>query len=162
VAGASSVPSGDRCTSSAPLCPPHVSREPTLLPTYDRRELAAIFSGGVVGAIVRAGLAQAFPDDPRSWPWAIFAVNVIGAFMLGYFITRLQERLPTSAYKRPFLGTGLCGALTTFSTVQFELYKMTQVHDWALAIGYASATVVSSFAAVAGATAMVRRVRIVL
>jgi CrcB protein len=145
-----------------PPFPLRVSREPTLLPTYDRRELAAIFSGGVVGGLLRTGLAQAFPDSPRSWPWAIFAVNVVGTFMLGYFITRLQERLPTSAYRRPFLGTGLCGALTTFSTVQLELYKMTQVHAWGLAIGYAVATVVSSFAAIAGATAMVRRVRIVL
>ena len=111
---------------------------------------------------MRTGLAEAFPDSPRSWPWAIFAVNVVGAFMLGYFITRLQERLPTSAYKRPFLGTGLCGALTTFSTVQLELYKMTHAHQWALAIGYTVATVVSSFVAVATATAMVRRVRTVL
>jgi len=73
------------------------------------------------------------------------------------FITRLQERLPTSSYKRPFLGTGLCGALTTFSTVQLELYKMIAAHQWTLAVGYGLATVVTSFAAIAGATAMVRR-----
>jgi CrcB protein len=115
-----------------------------------------------VGALARTGLAEAFPDSPRSWPWAIFALNLVGAFMLGYFITRLQEHLPTSSYQRPFLGTGLCGALTTFSTVQLELYKMTQAHQWGLAIGYGVATVVASFAAVAGATAIVRRVRMVL
>jgi CrcB protein len=115
-----------------------------------------------VGALVRTGLSQAFPDSPHRWPWAIFAINVVGAFMLGYFITRLQERLPTSAYQRPFLGTGLCGALTTFSTVQLELYKMTEAHEWGLAVGYAVATVGCSFLAVAGASAMVRRVRIVL
>lgn len=133
-----------------------------MLPTHDRRELAAIFCGGIVGALVRTGLSQAFPDDGRSWPWAIFAVNIAGAFLLGYFVTRLAERLPTSAYKRPFLGTGLCGALTTFSTVQLELYKMVQFHEWALASGYAAATVTVSFAAVALATALVRRVRTVL
>ena len=133
-----------------------------MLPTHDRRELAAIFGGGIVGALARTGLAQAFPDSARGWPWAIFAVNVVGAFMLGYFITRLQERLPTSAYKRPFLGTGLCGALTTFSTVQLELYRMIQAHEWTLAIGYASATLVASFVALAGATALVRRVRMVV
>ncbi len=136
--------------------------EPNLLPTHDRRELAAIFCGGIVGALARTGLAQAFPDGPHSWPWAIFAVNISGAFLLGYFITRLQERLPTSSYKRPFLGTGLCGALTTFSTVQLELYKMVRADQWTLAIGYAVATVVLSFIAVAVATAMVRRVRTVL
>ena len=41
------------------------------------------------------------------WPWMTFAVNVAGAFLLGYFVTRLQERLPLSAYRRPLLGTGL-------------------------------------------------------
>jgi CrcB protein len=133
-----------------------------VLPTHDRRELAAIFCGGIAGALARTGLAQAFPDNARSWPWAIFAVNVAGAFLLGYFVTRLAERLPTSAYKRPFLGTGLCGALTTFSTVQLQLFRMVQAHNWGLAIGYAAATVTASFAAVALATALVRRVRTVL
>jgi CrcB protein len=133
-----------------------------MLPTHDRRELAAIFCGGIVGALARTGLSRAFPDDPHSWPWAIFAVNVVGAFLLGYFVTRLAERLPTSAYQRPFLGTGLCGALTTFSTVQLELYEMTQAHEWTLAISYAAATVAASFAAVTLATALVRRVRTVL
>jgi fluoride exporter len=133
-----------------------------VLPTHDRRELAAIFCGGIVGALARTGAAQAFTDSPRSWPWAIFAINVAGAFMLGYFVTRLAERLPTSAYKRPFLGTGLCGALTTFSTVQLELFKMVQAHEWGLAIGYAAATLTVSFAALTLATALVRRVRTVL
>jgi CrcB protein len=133
-----------------------------LLPTHDRRELAAIFCGGIVGALARTGLAQAFTDNPHSWPWAIFAINVAGAFMLGYFVTRLSERLPTSAYKRPFLGTGLCGALTTFSTLQLELFRMVQADEWALAVGYAAATLVVSFAALTLATAFVRRVRTVL
>jgi fluoride exporter len=133
-----------------------------MLPTHDRRELAAIFCGGIVGALARTGLAQAFPDSAHTWPWAIFAVTIVGAFLLGYFVTRLAERLPTSAYKRPFLGTGLCGALTTFSTVQLELYKMTRAHQWGLAVGYAAATLVASFAAVALATALVRRVRLVV
>jgi CrcB protein len=133
-----------------------------VLPTHDKRELAAIFAGGIIGALARTGLAEAAPYDPRTWPWATFAVNLLGAFLLGYFVTRLQERLPTSSYKRPFLGTGLCGALTTFSTVQLELYRMVQAHQWTLAIGYAVATVVACFLAVAGATALVRRVRVVL
>ncbi|HTU94300.1 MAG TPA: fluoride efflux transporter CrcB [Solirubrobacteraceae bacterium] len=133
-----------------------------MLPTHDRRELAAIFCGGIAGALVRTGLSRAFPDNPHTWPWAIFAVNVAGAFLLGYFVTRLTERLPTSAYRRPFLGTGVCGALTTFSTVQLELFKMVRVHEWGLAVGYAAATVLASFAAITLATAVVRRVRVVL
>ena len=116
----------------------------------------------MAGALARTGLSHAFPDRTGTWPWAIFLINVAGAFLLGYFVTRLQERLPTSAYKRPLLGTGVCGALTTFSTVQLELYKMVAAHDWWLAIAYLAATVVAAFAALSLATALVRRVRTVL
>src|SRR5881394_2544999 len=94
------------------------------MPRYDIRQLAAIFAGGAVGALGRAGFIQLMPPRAGHWPWATFIVNIAGAFLLGYFATRLQERLPLSAYKRPLLGTGLCGALTTFSTMQLELLRM--------------------------------------
>jgi CrcB protein len=128
----------------------------------DRGELAAIFAGGAVGALARAGLAEAFPPTAGEWPWATFAVNVAGAFLLGYFVTRLQERLPLTRYRRPFLGTGLCGALTTFSTMQLELLKMIDRHHYALACGYAAASIAAGFAAVWAATSIVRRVRLVV
>jgi CrcB protein len=133
-----------------------------MLPAYDRREMAAIFAGGVVGGLARTALSQAAPAGARSWPWAVFAINILGAFLLGYFATRLQERLPTSAYKRPLLGTGLCGTLTTFSTVQLQLFRMVQENDLSLAIGYGLATLATNLLAVAAATALVRRVRVVV
>ena len=91
---------------------------------FDGREIAAIFAGGFAGALARAELAVAITHDPGRWPWATFVVNIAGAIMLGYFTTRLQERLPLSAYRRPLLGTGFCGALTTFSTMQIEILEM--------------------------------------
>jgi CrcB protein len=131
------------------------------MPSYDIRELAAIFVGGVVGALGRAGLVTWFPPRAGHWPWATFAVNIAGAFLLGYFATRLQERLPLSAYKRPLLGTGLCGALTTFSTMQVELLRMLDRGHVGLALGYAGASVVCGFAAIWLATGLVRRARVV-
>ena len=126
----------------------------------DRRELAAIFAGGFLGAVARAGLVEALPHEPSEWPWATFLVNIVGAFALGYFATRLQERLPLSAYRRPFLGTGICGALTTFSTMQLELLRMLDGDHLALAAGYAAASIVVGFLAVAAATNLVRRARL--
>jgi CrcB protein len=123
----------------------------------DRRELAAVFAGGFAGALARAGLVEALPHAAGEWPWATFVANVAGAFALGYFTTRLQERLPLSAYRRPLLGTGLCGALTTFSTVQLELLRMLDAGRAGLAAGYALASVAAGFAAVAVATNLVRR-----
>ena len=119
----------------------------------DRRELAAIFAGGCLGAVARAELAAALPADAGEWPWGTFAVNVLGAFLLGYAVTRLQERLPLSAYRRPFIGTGVCGALTTFSTLQLELIRMPA----GLAAAYAGTSIAVGFLAVAAGTNLVRR-----
>lgn len=130
------------------------------LPRIDARELAAIFAGGFVGALARAGLAQGLPHAPGTWPWATFAVNLAGALLLGYAVTRLGERLPPSTYRRPFVGTGVCGALTTFSTLQLELLRMIDHHDWGLAAGYGAATLACGFGAVWLTTHLVRRTRL--
>jgi fluoride exporter len=125
----------------------------------DRRELAAIFVGGAIGALARYALGRALPHDPGSWPWATFCVNVAGALTLGYLTTRLQERLPPTAYRRPLLGTGLCGALTTFSTVQVELLQMLDDGRSGLAAGYAAASIAAGVLAIAAATNVVRASR---
>jgi fluoride exporter len=126
----------------------------------DRRELGAVFVGGFLGTVARAEVAEALPFHPGRWPWATFAVNIAGALLLGYATTRLQERLPLSAYRRPFLGTGICGGLTTFSTMQLELLRMLDGGYVILAVLYATASVAVGFLAVAAATNAVRRARV--
>jgi fluoride exporter len=128
----------------------------------DRRELVAIFAGGAVGALARVGITQLLPTGPASWPWAVFAINVGGAFILGWIVIRLQERLPLSTYRRPFAGTGFCGAFTTFSTMQLELLDMVRHNDYALAVGYAAASVVCGLTAFLAAAAIARRIRVVV
>lgn len=129
------------------------------MPNLDWRELAAIFAGGVLGALARVLLVRAAPAAPGSWPWATFAVNATGTLLLGYLATRLQERLPVSAWRRPLLGTGLCGAFTTFSTMQLEVLRMLADGRAGLAAGYALASAAAGFLGVFLATALVRRVR---
>ena len=129
-------------------------------PRADGREVAAVFAGGALGTLARAALAEGFPHSATAWPWPTFAVNIVAAFLLGYFVTRLQERLPLSSYRRPLLGTGLCGGLSTFSTMQLEIVRMLDAHAWGLAVGYAAASIVAGYAAIQLSTAMVRRVRV--
>ena len=126
---------------------------------HDNRELAAVFVGGALGTLVRAGLGTLRVADPGRWPWPTFTVNIIGAFLVGYFTTRLMERLPLSTYRRPALATGLCGGLTTFSTMQLETLIMIRYHSYGLALGYTAASITAGLLAVYLATAVARRVR---
>jgi fluoride exporter len=125
----------------------------------DYRELAAVFAGGALGSLARVALSKLAVADPASWPWVTFTVNIVGAFLVGYFTTRLLERLPPSSYRRPLLGTGLCGGLTTFSTMQVESLKMIEHGHWRLALAYTVTSIVLGLLAVQVATALVRRVR---
>lgn len=126
----------------------------------DRRELGAIFCGGALGALLRAGLIERLGEGAPDWPWATFTVNILGAFLLGYFVTRLQERLPLSTYRRPLLATGFCGALTTFSTMQIELLWMLDAGRVGLAAAYGGLTLLAGFLGVHVASALVRRLRL--
>lgn len=131
------------------------------MPTIDARELGSIFVGGFAGALARAGLAQLAPDSPSAWPWTTFVVNVVGTLLLGYFATRLQERLPLSTYRRPLIGTGLCGALTTFGTLQLELLHMLDHGEYGLATAYVVSSLTAGVLAILAAQAVVRRVRLI-
>ena len=126
----------------------------------DRREVAAVFGGGVAGALLRVAFSQAFASGEASWPWAVFAINVSGALLLGYLVTRLQERLPLSTYRRQFMATGFCGAYTTFSTMQLQLLDMWDAHRYGLAGAYLGASVICGYAAVHVSTALTRGVRV--
>ncbi|OBA59456.1 camphor resistance protein CrcB [Mycobacterium sp. 1100029.7] len=126
----------------------------------DYRELAAVFAGGAVGTVARGALSTLMAPDPAAWPWPTFAVNIVGAFLVGYFTTRLLERLPVSSYRRPVLGTGLCGGLTTFSTMQVETLRMIEHGHWLLALAYTVVSIVLGLLAVHAATVLVRRVRV--
>jgi CrcB protein len=130
------------------------------MPHVDRREFAAIVGGGIVGALARVWLGLHVGGGAPDWPWTTFGINIVGAFLLGYFATRLQDRLPLSSYRRPLLGTGLCGAFTTFSTMELELLKIIDAHRYGLALGYAAASIACGYVAIHLATALVRRVRV--
>lgn len=126
----------------------------------DRRQISAVYVGGAIGSLIRAAVGQQLPWAVGQWPWATFTVNVAGCALLGYITTRLQEQLPVSAYRRPLLSSGLCGGLTTFSTLQLELIRMLDAQCYLLAIAYGTASVAIGFSALHLATALVRHGRV--
>jgi CrcB protein len=157
-----SLPDAVGDLAAGPVPPPHRGRPGARFvpPRADAQTVMAIFAGGALGTLARAALAEAFPHSATQWPWPTFAVNIVACLLLGYFVTRLQERLPLSAYRRPLLGTGLCGGLSTFSTMQVEILKMISAGAWGLAAGYTAASIAAGYAAIHLATAVVRRVRV--
>jgi CrcB protein len=122
----------------------------------DRRELFAVCAGGFVGALARAVVSDELTHAPDAWPWATFLVNLAGSVILGYAVVRVQPRLDP---RRLFIGTGLCGALTTFSTMQLETLRMLDAHAYALAATYVVASVSLGLACVAAAARVARRER---
>jgi len=123
---------------------------------HDPRKLAAIYAGGVAGALLRVGLAELASAGPGQWPWATFAANMAGALALGYFFMLFREH-PEESLRHPFLGTGLCGTLTTFSTLQLELYEMVDGGYLALAAAYCLATLALGYLCLRLGIALERR-----
>lgn len=136
------------------------ARQPSRLAQVDARELMAIFLGGFFGAVLRGALERSLTVGPGGWPWATFTVNIAGALLLGWLITRLQERLPPTMYTRALLATGFCGALTTFSTMVLEILGMIEHAHLLLAASYAAASIAAGLAAIEISTKMVRRGRV--
>lgn len=122
----------------------------------DRRELAAVYAGGCVGALMRAEVATQLHASAGAWPWATFLVNVAGAFVLGLLLALETAGRLGSPHLRPLIGAGLCGALTTFSTFQLELFTLLDGGHAGLALGYAAASLGAGLAAVRIARALVR------
>jgi CrcB protein len=107
--------------------------------------LAAIYAGGVAGALARVALAEAAPHGAASWPWATFAANLAGALLLGLFVSMLRGHREESA-GFALLTTGFCGTLTTFATFQLELFEMVDGDRLALAAAYAAASLAGGYA----------------
>lgn len=120
----------------------------------DARELAAVFAGGALGTLARAGFEELAAPDPGRWPWPTFTVNIVGAFLLGLV---LASRLRNRRYGRPFLSTGFCGGLTTFSTMQVETLRMLEHGHYGLAAAYTTISILAGLTAVWAATRLVPR-----
>jgi fluoride exporter len=125
--------------------------------TVGQLRALAIMAGGAVGTLSRAGLAEAFPADPGGWPWGTFIANQLGALLLAWLSTELAEVVLPTRLWRPLLGTGLCGALTTFSAFQVETIEIARHARPGLAAAYAVVSIAVGMACAVAGTVYARR-----
>ena len=108
--------------------------------------LAAIALGGALGSLGRWALGELLAGSGR-FPWATFVENVTGAFALGVLVVLAFARWPRSRYLRPFLGVGVLGGFTTFSTYALDIRDLAADDRPVLAATYLLATLVAGLLA---------------
>jgi fluoride exporter len=119
--------------------------------------LAVIAAGGALGSLGRWGLAQALAGPPDGFPWATFVTNLSGSFALGVLMVFVLDVWAPSRYVRPFLGIGVLGGFTTFSTYMLETRDLVVADRVPLAAAYLCGTLAAGLVAVWAGALVARR-----
>jgi CrcB protein len=110
--------------------------------------LLVISAGGALGSIARWGVGELLPWSGDEFPWATFVVNLSGGFVLGMLMVFMLDVWPPHRYLRPFLGVGLLGGYTTFSTYMLESRDLLVGDEAATAFVYLAGSLVAGLSAV--------------
>lgn len=113
--------------------------------------LPAIILGGMIGASARHGLEILWPVMTGGFPWATFVTNISGSLLLGVLMVVVLETSAAHPLLRPFVGVGIIGGYTTFSTYAVQARTLLAGSDPhpATAIAYLFGTLLAALAAVA-------------
>jgi fluoride exporter len=110
-----------------------------------------VMLGGAIGSYARFLVARWCGSQPwgQVFPWGTFIINVSGSFVLGVTAVIVLERLPPERVGLYYLiGVGLCGGFTTFSTFEWETFKLIRDGSWELALANVFGSVLAGFVGV--------------
>lgn len=123
--------------------------------------LAVIAIGGILGAEARYGLARAIVRPVDGFPWATLITNVLGSLLIGLLMVIVLDVLKPTRLVRPFLGVGVLGGFTTFSTFGVETHELLRAHRYGIGAAYVAASLLlctlATFFAIAATTRAARR-----
>jgi len=118
--------------------------------------LGVVALGGAAGAVGRYGLSVGMPHRPGTFPWATFVTNVTGCLLIGVLMVLITEVWAAHRLLRPFLGTGVLGGYTTFSTYVVDVQRAAGAGAPWVALAYLSLTLITALPAVWCGTAVTR------
>ncbi len=110
--------------------------------------LGVIALGGALGALGRLGLATIWPHTIGQFPWATFVTNVAGCFLIGVLMVLISEVWSAHRLIRPFLGVGVLGGFTTFSTYTGDVQQLVAAGAARTGLLYLGGTLVAALLAV--------------
>jgi fluoride exporter len=119
--------------------------------------IAVVALGGVLGSLARWGLGLAVPTPPGTFPWTTFGINVLGSLLMGVLVVVATEVSTAHPLVRPFLGVGVLGGFTTFSTFAVEAQDLLLTGHRATALASLAGTIVAAVGAAAMGMVLTRR-----
>jgi fluoride exporter len=111
--------------------------------------LLGVAGGGALGSLLRFGVGRMFPASQGGIPWSTLAINVTGSLALGALAGFSLARPDASPTLRAFVGVGLLGGFTTFSTFSLETISLFHAGAPLRAVAYVTLSVVASVGAAA-------------
>ncbi len=110
--------------------------------------LAAVAAGGAIGAFARFSVGLAWPTPAGGFPKATLFINVLGCALIGVLMVLITQGLATHRLARPFLGTGVLGGFTTFSTYAVDIERLVDAGEARTGLLYLVVTPLAALAAV--------------
>lgn len=118
--------------------------------------LVTISVGGALGSLARYGIGLVLPTSGGGFPWSTFLINVLGCGLIGVLMVLITEVWSAHRLLRPFLGVGVLGGFTTFSTYATEIHGLFRAGSPGLGLAYAAGTLVAALLATVLGVAVAR------
>ncbi len=114
-------------------------------------KIFAVAAGGAIGSVARyliniSPLGSVF----QKFPFPTFLINIVGSFLIGFFMIVLTDRFEASDALRLAIIVGFLGAFTTFSTFEMEIYGLLREGETFTAFAYLLLSVIVGFIGLLG------------